>query len=1107
MAAPQVIHRLVETFDKKKFELKNSSYKEAHLRQEFINPFWEALGWDMINRQGLAEYMKEVIHEDSLIIQGSHTAPDYCFRKETQRKFFLEVKAPKVYIKGDPSPAYQLKRYAWNAQLPVSILSDFEEFAVYQCTGRPYLEDKPTKDRIEYLDYSEYIDKWEWLYSTFSREAVWTNDFDTYANTKAKKRGTQSFDKAFLADMLEWRKALAQNIALRNKSISERELNYAVQVTLDRIIFLRIAEDRGIEQYGNLATTVGLDYVINGGTKKRKVEETYKELLKRFKLADDRYNSGLFHFKKEKDRQSPDGITPNLEIDDKTITEIVKQLYYPESPYAFDQVPADVLGSVYEQFLGQVITLSPSHKASIDYKPEVKKAGGVYYTPKYIVDYIVKNTLGKLLDDIWQPKTLNEIPSPEKGRAREGLADLTTKPEEHHNPSPNTVAQASPPVTPSDRTVISTEPSELANERMEKSGSIKQPPTTSTHFNALQKKARALTVLDPACGSGSFLLGAYQYLLDWYHKFYVETDPTYWLKTKVIEPLPSPKSSPSPEKERAGERLAGDDSLLDQNTAPRNYRLTISERKRILLAHIHGVDIDSQAVEVAKLNLLLKASEGGTPQQAQIVYDPSERLLPDLEKNIVCGNSLVEWDITKIMKLTREDEERIKPFSFSQAFPAVMKSGGFDAVMGNPPYVRQELLGQFREYFQRHFTTYHTAADLYTYFIERAYSLLKTDGQFGYIVANKWMRSKYGEPLRKWLKLLQIDRIVDFGTLQIFAGATTYTCIISLSKNSTGSSEFLALDLTGRDQATVNEAVYEPGFTVSKASLNDSEWTLRDDVASGLLEKLSGQGKTLSEYVERRIYRGILTGLNEAFVIDTETRNSLVQADRKSEEVIVPFLTGRDVKRYLTPKPDKFLILFRSGWTNQQPGTSSPWRKVETAYPAIASFLKPFEVAATKRCDQGQYWWELRACDYYDAFAKPKIIVPAIVSRASYAPSNELVYSNDKTSIVSTDDLFLLGVLNSKAADYFIKSIASTKQGGFFEFKPMYVERVPIPDASNEEKEDLRALVRQIVTVRGELSEQNSMKGTVTFLEDQVDRLVYRLYDLTEEEIQIVEDK
>ncbi|HEY8750324.1 MAG TPA: DNA methyltransferase [Tepidisphaeraceae bacterium] len=493
---PDAVLRLIERFDQQLDQVRASDYNETQLRIDFVNPLFQALGWDIDNRQGYAEQYREVVHEDRVRVAGANKAPDYSFRIGGNRKLFLEAKKPSVNIKEQSEPAYQLRRYGWSAKLAVSILTDFEELAIYDCRVQPKFLDKPSVARREYINYHQYPERWDFLEGTFSKEAILRGDFDRYCGT-TRGRGAQEFDDAFLEEIEEWRKKLAGNLALRNDALDERALNFAVQRIIDRIIFLRICEDRGIEQTGQLRA------LLNG-------DSVYARLRNLFRGADERYNSGLFHFTAEKGRdEPPDELTPTLDVDDATLKAIIRRLYYPESPYEFTVVSAEILGSVYERFLGKVITLTAGHRARIDEKPEVRKAGGVYYTPSYVVDYIVQHTVGRLLE----------------GKS----------------------------------------PREAAN----------------------------LKILDPACGSGSFLIGAYQHLLEWHLRWYVDNQPQKWAQGKSATLRPGP---------------AGD------------WRLAIKERKRILLDNVHGVDIDPQAVEVTKLSLLLKVLEGETAESLGGLY-------------------------------------------------------------------------------------------------------------------------------------------------------------------------------------------------------------------------------------------------------------------------------------------------------------------------------------------------------------------------------------------------------------------------------------------------------------------------------------------------------
>ena len=316
MAAPSAITELVRRFREQYDVYTSVSYSEAKLRSDFLDPFFVALGWDVHNTQGYAEAYREVIPEDSIKVGAFTKAPDYCFRAGPARKFFVEAKKPSVNVKDDLAPAFQVRRYAWSAKLPLSILTDFEEFAVYDCRVKPDKNDKASTARILYITYNEFEKRWDEIAAIFSKESVLKGSFDKYAQESKGKKGTAEVDAAFLHEIEGWREVLARNIALRNSQLTQRELNFAVQQTIDRIIFLRICEDRGMEAEGRLASTT------NGAI-------VYKRLCELFRLADNKYNSGLFHFRKETDRDLPDEMTLGLEIDDKPLKDIIKGLYYP----------------------------------------------------------------------------------------------------------------------------------------------------------------------------------------------------------------------------------------------------------------------------------------------------------------------------------------------------------------------------------------------------------------------------------------------------------------------------------------------------------------------------------------------------------------------------------------------------------------------------------------------------------------------------------------------------------------------------------------------------------------------------------------------------------
>lgn len=977
----QQLKDLVDRFGEQLDSYRAAEYNETLTRRDFIDPLFKALGWDIDNSQGYAEAYREVIHEDKVNVGGATKAPDYSFRLPGgKRLFFVEAKKPRIDVKNDIQPAYQVRRYGWSAKLPVSIITDFEEFAVYDCTRKPSPTDGAAVSRVRYLTWKDYLPEFDFLWETFSKEKVLKGSFDKFVQSDTAKKGTATVDNEFLRSLDEWRKTLAVAICKANPNLGDDEINFAVQATLNRLIFLRIAEDRSIEPYGNLKSVIDKT-------------DTYGKLLELFYRADEKYNSGIFDLRK-------DMITPFMKLDSKAIGGILSELYYPVCPYEFSVLSVEILGSAYEQFLGKVIRVTDGHHVKIEEKPEVRKAGGVYYTPQYIVDYIVQQTVGK--------RTEGKSP-----------ADLAS-----------------------------------------------------------------LRIVDPACGSGSFLLGAYDYLLNHYRAWYA--------------------SHNQPSRGRKEQPLTPDGFL------------TTAEKKRILTTHIFGVDIDANAVEVTKLSLLLKCLEGETQASMQQQFSLwNERVLPSLDDNIRSGNSLIGLDFYDL-ELDFGEPKKIKPFSWEKSFPSVFARGGFDVVIGNPPYVRQELLGDQKNYFRQRYQVYHGVADLYTYFFERGATLLNDQGVFGIIMANKWMRAAYGEPLRRWLKSRNIRQIVDFGDLQVFQGATTYPCIFISGKGPVESDIGVTVMKTLAFDSLAGY-VAENQVTINRSSLDDAGWNLGSDEEQALLAKIRAAGIPLGDYVKGKIYRGVLTGLNEAFVIDTATRHRLIAEDPRSAEVIKPFLAGRDIKRYQEPKSDKFLIFTKRGIDIN-------------AIPAIKNHLlqfkkqlmpKPKDFTGDKWPGRkhGSYkWYEIQdAVDYYEEFEKPKILWPGISSSiASFAFDSNFFYGNDNNQLIVTDDKYLLGILNSSISKFQLQNICDKVQGGFYRLKIVYISKLSIKFPITPSETSLHAAITASVDLMLQLNrelqaatlpdQKEQLKARIGHTDDKINRMVYQLYGLTAQEIAMVEN-
>ncbi len=462
-------------------------------------------------------------------------------------------------------------------------------------------------------------------------------------------------------------------------------------------------------------------------------------------------------------------------------------------------------------------------------------------------------------------------------------------------------------------------------------------------------------------------------------------------------------------------------------------------------------------------------------------------------------------------------------FEWRFEFPEVLdndgKFVGFDVVIGNPPYIRQEEIKEFKPYLHDNYKTYSGAADLYLFFVERGFKLLRSDGQFCYILPNKWMQAGYGKPLRYSLLYNNLLSIVDFADLQIFDEATTYPCILRASKQ---------LPSATFDSVVVKKLDFDNSFSeyvktitnkMLHSDLTDDTWVINTGVDSKIIYRLRASFVSLSEYIDGQAYRGILTGLTEAFVIDDMTKNKLINEDQRSEELIKPFLLGRNIRPYSSLENTNWLILIPKGFTiktNLPESNPNHWQEpfprygnmlYEDAwtwfsgnYPAIASHLLKYKEKAEKRTDQGDFWWELRACDYYNKFYTEKIMYQKFQVKPCFIYETNGAFCNDSMWIIPTKDKVLLAILNSKIGWWLISKYCSAIQNGY-QLIWNYLGQIPIPNNVNEKDSNKTIeLVDQILAAK-----KSDPHADTSALEDEIDQLVYDLYGLTEEERRIVE--
>ena len=921
-----------------------------------------------------------MVREDKVMIGGKVKAPDYAFRIGGLRKFFVEAKKPSVNIKDELEPAFQVRRYGYTAKLPLCILTDFEEFAVYDTRIKPSPSDKPSAARIFYCTFEEYHKHFDFIFNTFSKEAILKGSFDTYIQENKNKKGTSEVDKELLKLVEGWRTDIAKNIALRKPSLDIYHLNTAVQKIIDRIIFLRIAEDKEMEEYGLLQK------ITESGT-------VYQKLQSVFDKANAKYNSGLF---------TPHDWLRSLTIDDAVLSSIINGLYYPECPYEFSILPVEILGNIYEQFLGKIITFrniggrvssdrtNTRHTAIIEEKPEVKKAGGVYYTPQYIVRYIVENTLGVKI----------------KGQ------------------SPDAVAK--------------------------------------------------LKVVDPACGSGSFLVEAYQQLLNYHLDYY------------------------SSEKVR---KQALKNSRIYE-TGKNVYKLTIEEKQRILLNNIYGVDIDGQAVEVTKLSLYLKLLENeGRETQGQLFKFSDIKLLPSLDSNIKCGNSLVSSDYYHEKDLSLFDDEamrKINTFDWDKEFPEVFAQGGFDCVIGNPPYVNISVFPELHTYLQTTYSVIHTGYnDLMYYFMYRGIEFLKEDGLSGIITSNYFLGNEYAKKLRVFLSD-KITKIVNFKNAKIFS-ANVHTALIFAEKHTTNDIDIFTYSSDKAPDSVIIENDYS--YITMKRNTLGEVWILADSKEQHIIDKMKEGSILLGDIAI--IEKGPGTGKNDVFVLKKEIAEKL----NLEKELLRNNVKNGDIQRYVFNDRGTVLI-----YTDNKTDIKK--------YPNIYKYLSAHKKELSLRNEvlKGAYqWYRLERPRNKTVFdAKEKIIVPYRASFNRFAYDNQQYFNNSDSNafIVKEEEQFLLKyilvLLNSKLHNWFYGFIGKPK-GNSREYFNKPLAEIPIKAISLEDQAPFITLADQMLETQRRLQQTLSdddkklLKQRAAILDKQIDNAVYKLYNLTADEVKIVE--
>ncbi|OOG48991.1 hypothetical protein B0E50_06120 [Rhodanobacter sp. C01] len=999
---------LVERFGKHASTYLQPGYQEAEARKDFIDPMLKALGWDVDHEREHNPYEQEVKVERSVTVARSQSQKraDYAFYLKPNFhdvRFFVEAKKPSVNLDRNEDAHFQTWRYGYSANTPLSVLTDFEKIHVLDCRRRPH-PDGALDQVYKHWHYTDWRDpaKFAEFYWLFSREAHEDGSYQRRIDELPKPRGGakqrglfkggyQAVDVSFLAELEEHRTALAKAFKKADHGLDSETLTRIVQRTLDRLVFLRFLEDKEIE------TEIRLSDFGKG-------KGAWADFATASRRLDNIYNGIVF-------KQLPILDDAGFAVDNEVFADICERLSSENSPYNFDAIPIHILGSIYERFLGSVIRAT-AQRVFVEEKPEVRKAGGVYYTPEYIVRYIVEHTVGRQIS----------------------------------GKSPVHIAK--------------------------------------------------LRFADIACGSGSFLLGVFDALLryhaDWYNR---------------------------PEHDKQAKK----DGCI--RTEDSRWRLSLAQRRAILQNNIYGVDIDQQAVEVAQLSLFLKLLEderATSARQYQLDYARDsnlKKLLPDLGNNIVCGNSLIGWDVAGLLALSPQEEHALNPLDFETVFPAVMRAGGFDAIVGNPPYLNiDDTWGKGDHKLVAIKTAYplihNDKTDLLFYFLARAVQLSR-DG-VSFIVSRAFLEAFKANKLRIYLlDKTAIGQIVDFRNTLIFKKVGITTCIVTLNIGGAPSDIDVRKHLLDNPpEPPLDIALHDPqqfaAMHVPQARLGAEPWALTSPQVAALNDKIDAAGVPLGEVL--LIGQGMQTGRNDVFGERSaaDIRDWKVPAGHWFKRA-----TNTDIQRYRIEDRDEYLLYPHR--VDDFAQLSAGVRAHLTVHDAE---LKKRAAYQRGNCEWWQYTWPLHAEHYGQ---RKRILCPYLATGNRFALDADDTFLGLTDTTVLFDNgqqenlLYLLGLLNSRLLTFRFRSIGKLKSGGIYEYFWNSISRLNIRriDMSNLRDRTLHdhmvSLVEKMCDAKQQEAAASGHARDVAIrkcaaLDRQIDALVHELYGLNSDEITLMED-
>ncbi len=850
------------------------SFNEANTKQGFIEPLFRALGWNV-----------DDTNEVTLEEKASNGRVDYAFKLNGVSQFYLEAKS----LKADLTNADYIKQaitYAYNKGVTWAVLTDFRELRLFNAqSGKGWLS----------LNYAEYVSGFEKLW-LFSKESLATGLLEKEAAQNGALPTPLPVETRLFKQLRQWREELFSQLKLHNEKLTFTQIDEIIQRLFNRLIFIRTAEDRHIEN--NV-----LRAMVNQWKSAGRPPELYDELKKIFREFDGYYDSDLFAIH----------LTDHVFVEGTTIEHIIDGLY--EVPggmasYDFSIIDADVLGAVYEQYLGYVAQIVKeraktaqgqlalgiqTESINLVEKKERRKEQGIYYTPKFVTDYIVKETVGRFIAE--------------------------------HSPT----------------------------------------------------EIRNIKILDPACGSGSFLIRAFDELLKYY----------------------------------ASQKISQSEKDIDA-----------ADRISFLTNNIFGVDLDIQAVEIARLNLLLRSLA-------------RRDILPSLKENIRQGNSLISGTEEELKKYFGDSWRDKKPFNWAEEFKDIMANGGFDVVIGNPPYVRiQTLPRDEADYYRALYESAFGSFDIYVLFLEEAIRLLKPSGRLGFITSGKFLKADYGKYIQKMIRnKCTVESIIDLSAQKVFGEATTYPTIIILKKDKSQAKIHYVL-VPAEVNLTKSQQLSElAGVESEQDAITAGAWPPVSE--NNLVMRRLRQGTLPLSEVTDRIFQGLKTSADKVFVLSRareEGHNVVAFSDSLNKQVhlelqlVKPLIKTGQMDRYQIQQSDK-IILFP-----YLEGKLVPSEVLEAQYPFIWKYLLENRKLLSNRergAFAGEEWYQYGRNQAIQMVSLPKIVTPDFAPSARFSLDESGVYffsggTAGGYGIIpskNTNTLFLLGLLNSRLLDWFLHGI------------------------------------------------------------------------------------